>query len=71
MSFRKNDVQQFSMFDSFNTLTPREQKALYIFIKTDATTFLKDWSIITTLKITTGSSITAGLQKLTTGLRIF
>ena len=33
MSFRKNDVQQFSMFDSFNTLTPREQKALYIFIK--------------------------------------
>ena len=28
MSFRKNDVQQFSMFDSFNTLTPREQKAL-------------------------------------------
>lgn len=28
MSFRKNDVQQISMFDSFNTLTPREQKAL-------------------------------------------
>lgn len=28
MSFRKNDAQQISMFDSFNTLTAREQKAL-------------------------------------------
>ena len=28
MSFRKNDSQQISMFDSFNSLTFREQKAL-------------------------------------------
>lgn len=28
MSFRKNDSQQISMFDSFNSLTSREQKAL-------------------------------------------
>jgi len=28
MSFRTNDSQQISMFDSFNLLTEREQKAL-------------------------------------------
>ena len=28
MSFRTNDVEQISLFDSFNNLTPREQKAL-------------------------------------------
>ena len=28
MSFKTNDVEQISLFDSFNNLTPREQKAL-------------------------------------------
>ena len=28
MSFRTNDVEQISLFDSFSNLTPREQKAL-------------------------------------------
>ena len=28
MSFRKNETQQISMFDSFQNLTPREQRVL-------------------------------------------
>ncbi len=30
MSFKTNDVEQISLFDSFNNLTPRKQKALAI-----------------------------------------